>query len=220
MDPNLFHLDWDRTFEALAAIIALSFLVERVAALLFESKAFVLNTKIPEEGSKQASREQAAASLANDIMRATAGLPAAGQADDAASEAEAAVAQEVAELTKELSTSSLLWPIDQTNPARARERAGQVLDDLERRQDRRRRLGSFPIKELGAFILAAVVVVPLHFDAFSIILLAEETSRLGTLGTAAVIAGGSKASIKLFQDVLGARSNTVDQVRKPKDGRR
>jgi hypothetical protein len=41
MDPNLFHLDWERTFEVLAAIVVLSFFVERALALVFEHRAFV-----------------------------------------------------------------------------------------------------------------------------------------------------------------------------------
>lgn len=38
IDPNLFHLDWDRTFEVLATIVVLSFLVERSLAVIFENK--------------------------------------------------------------------------------------------------------------------------------------------------------------------------------------
>lgn len=41
MDPNLFHLDWERTLEALVGIIVLSFLVERTCALLFESRWWI-----------------------------------------------------------------------------------------------------------------------------------------------------------------------------------
>jgi hypothetical protein len=41
MDPNLFHLDWERTFEVLGAIVLLSMFVERALALLFEQKLFV-----------------------------------------------------------------------------------------------------------------------------------------------------------------------------------
>ena len=41
MDPNLFHLDWERTLEALVGIIVLSFLVERACALLFESRWWI-----------------------------------------------------------------------------------------------------------------------------------------------------------------------------------
>ncbi len=36
MDPNLFHIDWDRLFEVLLAIIVLAFFLERAPALLFE----------------------------------------------------------------------------------------------------------------------------------------------------------------------------------------
>ena len=38
MDPNLFHLDWERTFEVLAAIVVLAFFVERALAPLFENR--------------------------------------------------------------------------------------------------------------------------------------------------------------------------------------
>lgn len=41
MDPNLFHLDWERTFEVLAAIVVLAILVERALAVLFESRLLV-----------------------------------------------------------------------------------------------------------------------------------------------------------------------------------
>ena len=38
MDPNLFHIDYERTFEALIGIIVLSFIVERIFAFVFESR--------------------------------------------------------------------------------------------------------------------------------------------------------------------------------------
>jgi hypothetical protein len=38
MDPNLYHLDWERTFEVLAAIVVLAFLLERALAPLFENR--------------------------------------------------------------------------------------------------------------------------------------------------------------------------------------
>lgn len=40
MDPNLFHLDWDRTVEAVATVVILSVVVERALAILFESAIF------------------------------------------------------------------------------------------------------------------------------------------------------------------------------------
>ncbi len=38
MDPNLFHLDWERVFEALAGIVLLSFLIERALSIVFENR--------------------------------------------------------------------------------------------------------------------------------------------------------------------------------------
>jgi hypothetical protein len=41
MDPNLFHLNWEPTFEVLGAIVVLAKLVERALALVSEQKLFV-----------------------------------------------------------------------------------------------------------------------------------------------------------------------------------
>lgn len=41
MDPNLFHLDWERTFEVLAAVVVLSLITERALSILFESRVAV-----------------------------------------------------------------------------------------------------------------------------------------------------------------------------------
>ncbi len=41
MDPNLFHLNYERLFEVLFTIVVLSFFIERALALLFETKAFI-----------------------------------------------------------------------------------------------------------------------------------------------------------------------------------
>jgi hypothetical protein len=111
MDPNLFHLDWERTFEVLAAIVVLAFLLERALAPLFENR----------------------------------------------------------------------WWLDRIDPKVS--------------------------KELIAFVLALVVCLRWQFDAVSMIVLAGKTSPLGEVVTAAVIAGGSKASIKLFRDILGFKSS-------------
>ena len=110
MDPNLFHLDWARTFEVLIGVVVLSFLVERALSPLFESRAFVSKAK------------------------------------------------------------------------------GKSL------------------KELIAFVVGAVVCVLWQFDAFSIVFLTEHTTRIGAVLTGAIVAGGSKASVKLFRDVLGFKS--------------
>ncbi len=45
MDPNLFHLDWERVSEVLVAIVILAFLLERALAVLFESRFFIKRWK-------------------------------------------------------------------------------------------------------------------------------------------------------------------------------
>ena len=67
------------------------------------------------------------------------------------------------------------------------------------------------LKELIAFVLAAGVCWYWGFDAVSIIFLREKMTLPGILITAAVVAGGSKASIKLFRDVLGFMSSAEKQ---------
>ncbi len=131
MDPNLFHLDWARTAEVLAAATVLAFVLERALALLFESKFFLLvvqGKKLPKEGAT-----------------------AEGQSP---------------------------------HPG----------------------VGTFPIKELIAFVVAAAVCLIWKFDAISMIFLTERTTVLGALITGGVVAGGSKASVKLFHDVMGIKS--------------
>lgn len=115
MDPNLFHVDWERTFEALVLIIILAFVVERALAVLFEVPIIV--ARVP-------------------------------------SGAKALVAVGVS-----------IW-----------------------------------------------VCYVWHFDALSIIILAERTSVPGYIVTGAVIAGGSKASIKLFHDLLDVKSTAVREA--------
>ena len=116
MDPNLFFLDWDRTFEALAGIIVLSFMLERALALLFENRIFV------------------------------------------------------------------------------------------------QRASGKGVKEPIAFAVAFAVCHQWQFDAVSIVLLSEQTSVVGELVTAGVIAGGSKASLKLFHEILGVKSSAVAEA--------
>jgi hypothetical protein len=120
MDPNLFHLNWDRTFEALATIVVLAIVLERALAPVFENRRLV-------EG---------------------------------------------------LSGSGL--------------------------------------KEVIAFALAFALCWRWHFDAVSIIVLAEQTSHFGEAITAAAIAGGSKGAIKLFRDVLGFKSTAYKEYEERK----
>lgn len=120
MDPNLFHVDWDRLFEVLIAIIVLSFFLERGLALLFENRAFV--NKFQGKG----------------------------------------------------------------------------------------------IKEPIAFVLAFVICWRWDFDAVSIVILSESTTLLGKAITAGIIAGGSKASIKLFHDVMKVKSSAKKEYEEAK----
>lgn len=112
MDPNLFHLDWERVFEALVAIIVLSFLIERALSPLFESKPFVVYLDKP------------------------------------------------------------------------------------------------GVKEIIALVLCIAGCLWWQFDVISMIVLRESTTIPGAVVTGAVIAGGSKASIKLFHDILNIKSST------------
>lgn len=45
MDPNLFHLDYEKVFEALITIVFLSLFIERGLAILFESRFFIYKTE-------------------------------------------------------------------------------------------------------------------------------------------------------------------------------
>lgn len=139
MDPNLFHIDWDRTIEALVGIIILAFIVERAGALLFESRWWISRF----EDTRVAS-------------------PASGGKKAAAAE-------------------NLL-------PAH-----------------------KYPLKEAIGFILALVICYVWSFDAVSITLLSEHVNLVGIIITALVVAGGSKASIALFHNVLGVKSSAEAQ---------
>ncbi len=79
------------------------------------------------------------------------------------------------------------------------------------------------LKEVIAFGLGAFVCWYWDFDAFSVLMTKEKVTILGAVLTGAIIAGGSKASIKLFRDVLKFRSASEqlrqqDRERKPDEG--
>ena len=118
MDPNLFHIDWDRLAEVLVVVTVLAFFLERALALIFEHKYYV--TKLKDTG----------------------------------------------------------------------------------------------LKEPIAFVAALVVCWTWDFDALSMVLLREKITFFGQIITAAVIAGGSKASLKLFKDVMKMRSGAELQLEK------
>ena len=122
MDPNLFHIDWERLFEVVVAIVVVSFFVERALSLLFETRFFI------------------------------------------------------------------------------------------------KRAQGKSLKELIALIAGVVVCWYWDFDAFSIIFLKEQVTVVGVVITGAIVAGGSKASIKLFRDLLGFRSTAEEGRLKSLEG--
>lgn len=72
------------------------------------------------------------------------------------------------------------------------------------------------LKEPIAFFTSLGVVWYWKFDALSVVLNADKTSFWGYLITAAIVSGGSKASIKLFHDVLDAKSSALQAKLKAK----
>lgn len=69
------------------------------------------------------------------------------------------------------------------------------------------RLDNSNLKEVIAFAVSLGIVAYWKFDLISIIFIGDENTWLGFAITAAVIAGGSKGSIKLFQDIMGVKSS-------------
>lgn len=75
-------------------------------------------------------------------------------------------------------------------------------------------LGNRGFKEFVAFGFAFLICYRWDFDAVSVLLSAEKTTLVGVIITAGVIAGGSKASIKLFHDVWKIKSTTATEAKK------
>lgn len=69
------------------------------------------------------------------------------------------------------------------------------------------RLDDMGVKEILSFVLAMLVVKAVDFDALAVIFKLGAPGLLGTIITAAIISGGSKASIKLFHDVMNIKSS-------------
>lgn len=71
------------------------------------------------------------------------------------------------------------------------------------------RLGQTGLKEPIALLVSLAIVRYWNFDALGIVFHADTTTWWGYLVTAAIVAGGSKASIKLFHDLLQVKSNAA-----------
>lgn len=70
-------------------------------------------------------------------------------------------------------------------------------------------LGQKGFKEPIAFLVSFGIVQYWNFDALGVVLHADATTWWGYALTAAIIAGGSKASIKLFHDLMSVRSSAA-----------
>ncbi len=66
-----------------------------------------------------------------------------------------------------------------------------------------RRLEDKHLKEVIAFAVSVAVCWYWDFDAVSMIFLKDQTTLLGFIVTGGVVAGGSKASVKLFREIMG-----------------
>jgi hypothetical protein len=75
------------------------------------------------------------------------------------------------------------------------------------------------LKEVIAVLTGFVVCWIWQFDALTILLSGESTNIFGYLVTGAIIAGGSKASIKLFKDLMGVKSSAQEVQDAEKDNR-
>ena len=117
MDPNLFHLDWERLWEVVVAIAVMAVLLERALSLVFEHRVFI------------------------------------------------------------------------------------------------ERFGGKGVKEFIAYGLALGMAWYWDFDAVSMIILKAETTVPGYLITTGVIAGGSKGSMKVFQDLMNIQSTAARAAR-------
>jgi hypothetical protein len=64
-------------------------------------------------------------------------------------------------------------------------------------------VGKAPLKELITFVVCFMICYMWSFDALSVVLHGDKLTLIGRAVTALVIAGGSKASLKLFRDIMG-----------------
>lgn len=71
-------------------------------------------------------------------------------------------------------------------------------------------------REIIAFIVSVAVCVFWQFDLPAILLTAPKTGWPGYILTGAVIAGGSKGSIKLFREFLGFKSGAYKEYEERK----
>ena len=69
------------------------------------------------------------------------------------------------------------------------------------------KLASRHLKEPITLVFSVVICRHWDFDAVSLLFTPTRTQLLGHVLTGGIVAGGSKASIRLFRDLFGAMSN-------------
>jgi len=77
-----------------------------------------------------------------------------------------------------------------------------------------KRFSNSNLKELVAFSVCFGICLYWKFDAVSVIMHGDKINPLGQAITAGVIAGGSKASLKLFRDIMGVESTVSKEKQK------
>lgn len=75
-------------------------------------------------------------------------------------------------------------------------------------------------KAFIAFGFSALLTMLFQIDLVAVLMSHEHVSLFGELTTAAVIAGGSKASIRLFKDILKVKSNEYDRAQQELEAHR
>jgi hypothetical protein len=75
------------------------------------------------------------------------------------------------------------------------------------------RISQYNIKELITFAVCFAICYRWELDGLSVILHGGKMTLIGEAMTAAVIAGGSKASLKLFRDVMGVENEQSKNAR-------
>ncbi|MCF8462004.1 MAG: hypothetical protein K9G46_14885 [Flavobacteriales bacterium] len=152
MDPNYFVMDFPRVAEVFLAITVIALMVERVLALIFESRFYLEKVEY--------------------------------------------------RVTRKPKKSERIESSDGT-PAKAA--SGKIIG-LERK-------APAGLKEMIAFAVSLFVCYYWKFDAMTIIMPIHVTETWpGMILSAAIIAGGSKAAIKLFKDWLDVKSTAKTEI--------
>jgi hypothetical protein len=73
--------------------------------------------------------------------------------------------------------------------------------------------GDWSIKEFITLLVCGLITWAWSFDALSVILHGDKPTFIGRILTAGVIAGGSKASLKLFRDVMNVENEQARVAR-------